>query len=153
MPAVPKEQSAEHHRLGMQSRRKGCSPTSATPALRHGDRAGGGDDDGDDEDDDDDDAAARELPIFVRFGDIKAAGIATSWEQLYRLIDKQAFPVGVRLSPNVRAWRLDDIETWLDGRPSERKQTPNPWPERRRKAAQEKRAARADQQRGDVRVP
>jgi predicted DNA-binding transcriptional regulator AlpA len=116
MPAVPKEQSAEHHRLGMQSRRKGCSPTSATPALRHGDRAGGGDDDGDDEDDDDDDAAARELPIFVRFGDIKAAGIATSWEQLYRLIDKQAFPVGVRLSPNVRAWRLDDIETWLDRR-------------------------------------
>ena len=31
------------------------------------------------------------------------------------------------LSPNIRAWRLDEIKTWLETRPVERKPVPTRW--------------------------
>jgi hypothetical protein len=68
----------------------------------------------------DDDAAAR-LPVFVRFHDLRAAGIVGNWPQLYNLIDDYGFPAGVMLSPNARAWKVEDVRAWLDGRPMERK--------------------------------
>jgi len=141
MPAVPKDQSAEHRRLG--TRRGKRSPAPVTSANeRHGDR-GSSDDEGADDDGDDDDDAALRLPAFVRFSDIKAANIATSWEQLYRLIDKEGFPPGVMLSPNIRAWPIADVRSWLKHRPSERKPVPNAWPESRREAAAEEKRKRA----------
>jgi predicted DNA-binding transcriptional regulator AlpA len=75
----------------------------------------------------DSDDAARRLPIFVRFRDLKAAGIARNWPTLLRLIDDENFPAGILLSPNIRAWRLDEIERWLASRPTERKPVPNRW--------------------------
>jgi predicted DNA-binding transcriptional regulator AlpA len=150
MPAVPTEQSAEYRRLGMRRERRSMRHR-ATP-HRHGDRGPDDDesDDGDGDDDGDNDGQRRTLPIFVRYSDLIRANIVGSWTQLKRLMDKEGFPLGQMLSANIRAWRLDEIEAWLDGRPTERKETPDPWPESRRKAAEEKRAAR---QRADVNAP
>jgi predicted DNA-binding transcriptional regulator AlpA len=64
------------------------------------------------------------LPVYVRFADLQEAGVATSWQQLLRMIDGEDFPAGVRLSANTRAWRLDDVENWLKTRPTERKVMP-----------------------------
>jgi predicted DNA-binding transcriptional regulator AlpA len=61
----------------------------------------------------------------VRFADIQAAGIARSWTQLNRLIDDDGFPVGVMLSPNIRAWELAHVMAWLATRPTERKPVPD----------------------------
>jgi hypothetical protein len=91
---------------------------SASPPQRHGDRGSG---------DDDDSAARRALPTYVRYGDLVAAGIVGNWTTLSRLINVEGFPVGVMLSPNVRAWRLDEVEAWLATRPSDRKSVPNRW--------------------------
>jgi predicted DNA-binding transcriptional regulator AlpA len=66
----------------------------------------------------DGDAAAVRLPVFVRYKDLVAAGIVSSWMQLRRLIENDNFPRGVLLGRNTRAWRVQDITTWLDGRPS-----------------------------------
>ena len=85
--------------------------------ARFGDR---GNDDGGDDD-------AWRLPIYVRFRDISAAGIAKNWPTLLRLIEEEGFPRGVMLSPNIRAWRLDEIKTWLETRPVERKPVPTRW--------------------------
>jgi predicted DNA-binding transcriptional regulator AlpA len=85
----------------------------ATPHQRHGDRGCS-----------DDDERGCALPVFVRYRDIKASGIAASWQQLNRLIDEANFPRGIMLSPNIRAWKVDDIRAWLEARPSERKGVP-----------------------------
>jgi predicted DNA-binding transcriptional regulator AlpA len=66
------------------------------------------------------------LPRLIRFRDIRAAGIVDSWESLSRLIDDHGFPSGMLLSPNVRAWDVDEISKWLATRPTERKATPAP---------------------------
>ena len=63
------------------------------------------------------------LPIYVRFSDL-AAGIAGSWTQLLRMIEFEDFPPGVLLSANIRAWRLNEVESWLAGRPTARKAMP-----------------------------
>jgi predicted DNA-binding transcriptional regulator AlpA len=73
------------------------------------------------------DDRVRQLPVYVRFRDISAAGIARNWPTLTRLIQEDDFPPGVMLSPNIRAWKLVEIEQWLERRPVERKQTPSRW--------------------------
>ena len=65
----------------------------------------------------------RVLPVYVRFSDLRAAGVVRSWVQLARLIDYESFPAGVLLGPNSRAWQLDDVQAWLSARPSGRKIT------------------------------
>jgi predicted DNA-binding transcriptional regulator AlpA len=60
-------------------------------------------------------------PVFVRFKDLVAANIATSWPQLSRMIIAEGFPTGVMLARNTRAWRLDEVEAWLAARPRARK--------------------------------
>jgi predicted DNA-binding transcriptional regulator AlpA len=85
----------------------------ATPHTRQGDR-------GDDDDADD----ARRLPVFVRFKDLVAAGIAPNWPTLLRMVTAEDFPTGVMLARNTRAWRLDEVEAWLDTRPTARKVVP-----------------------------
>jgi hypothetical protein len=89
------------------------SPTTGQHA-RHSDRA---DADGDDADA----AEAARLPVFCRYKDLVAAGIATSWMQVRRLIEHENFPPGLMLSRNVRAWPVREIEGWLSGRPCTRK--------------------------------
>jgi predicted DNA-binding transcriptional regulator AlpA len=73
------------------------------------------------------DAEDRPLPRFVRYRHLHEAGIAASWKSLYEMIDKYGFPVGVCLTPNIRAWDVDQVERWLANRPSERKPVPSRW--------------------------
>jgi len=80
----------------------------ASPHARQGDRGSADDPD-------------RRLPKYVRFADLVDAGIVRSWPQLFKLIKDDDFPVGVRLSANVRAWRLDNVQAWLSSRPVNRK--------------------------------
>lgn len=113
---TPAEQSAEHHYLGRRSTsgQQPKTPASTSPPQRQGDRSSG-----------DDDAAPR-LPVFVRFHDLRAAKIVGNWAQLYNLINDYGFPAGVMLSPNIRAWNIEDVRAWLDTRPSERKKVVAP---------------------------
>jgi hypothetical protein len=103
------------------SRKHGSAPAS-TVQQRQGDRTSGDDDDDDDDDDDGD--VRRALPVYVRYVDLVEANIVRSWTQLLRLIDVEGFPVGQMLSPNIRAWRADEVRTWLAGRPTARKIPP-----------------------------
>jgi hypothetical protein len=97
------------------AQRDNRSGEAASPHQRHGDR-GSGDDDG---------AARRALPTFVRYRDLVAAGIVANWTTLFRLIDgPEAFPPGVMIGPNTRAWRLDQVQEWLRARPTARKSVP-----------------------------
>jgi hypothetical protein len=57
---------------------------------------------------------------WVRFAWLKRHGIVDSWPQLKNLREKYKFPVGRMLSPNVRAWDLEnEIEPWLASLPVE----------------------------------
>lgn len=86
---------------------------ASTVHQRHGDRGST------------DAAPAPLLPVYVRYAHLEAAGIVGSWTQLLRMIDEEDFPVGVLLSANVRAWRLDTITEWLEARPTARKNMPS----------------------------
>jgi hypothetical protein len=66
----------------------------------------------------------RSLPKFIRFRDLRDAGIADNYTTLARLVTEHAFPPGILISPNIRAWNLDEIERWLAARPSDRKPLP-----------------------------
>jgi predicted DNA-binding transcriptional regulator AlpA len=73
------------------------------------------------------------LPTYLRFADLKAAKLIFSWATLMRLIDREGFPIGRMLGRNTRVWTIDEIESWLAARPTERKVTP-----RRRRRDQKK---------------
>jgi predicted DNA-binding transcriptional regulator AlpA len=64
------------------------------------------------------------LRHWVRFPELKAAGIVKSWQQLFRMIKDEGFPRGRLLSPNVRAWTVLEVEQYLDDRPTDRKAIP-----------------------------
>jgi predicted DNA-binding transcriptional regulator AlpA len=64
------------------------------------------------------------LPRHVRFRHIRAAGIADSYTALDRLVRDHGFPAGRLISPNVRAWTVEEIESWLATRPTARKPGP-----------------------------
>jgi hypothetical protein len=64
---------------------------------------------------------APRLPRYIRFRDLRNAGIVDNWEQLSRLVDYYGFPSGTLLSPNMRVWAIEDVQRWLANRPSERK--------------------------------
>jgi hypothetical protein len=66
-----------------------------------------------------DDAAG--LPRYVRFRDLKDAGIVGNWSILQRLINKQGFPHGIMLGRNTRGWPLDQVKAWLAKRPAAKK--------------------------------
>jgi hypothetical protein len=70
---------------------------------------------------DDTDVKPSILPVYVRYRDLQAAGLVNSWNQLANMVDNEGFPPGVLLSPNIRAWRLADIESWLATRPTARR--------------------------------
>jgi predicted DNA-binding transcriptional regulator AlpA len=55
---------------------------------------------------------------FLRFADLKAAGIVNSWAMLRRRIERDGFPVGRMLGPNTRAWSEDEVEAWIASRPT-----------------------------------
>jgi hypothetical protein len=53
------------------------------------------------------------LPVYVRFRDLKAAGIVQNWQGIKRLVEEQGFPPGVMLGPNTRAWTVGDVRAGL----------------------------------------
>lgn len=53
---------------------------------------------------------------LLRFADLKAANIVTSWPQLKRLVDNYGFPPGYLLSPAVRVWDAGAVDGWLQAR-------------------------------------
>ena len=53
---------------------------------------------------------------LLRFADLKAAQVVTSWPQLKRLVENQGFPAGYLLSPAVRVWDAAEVEAWLETR-------------------------------------
>jgi hypothetical protein len=69
------------------------------------------------------------MTVLLRFANLKANGIVSSWPQLRRLIELHGFPKGRLLSPNVRAWTGDEIDEWRASRPTE----PAPAPARQDK--------------------
>jgi predicted DNA-binding transcriptional regulator AlpA len=78
---------------------------------------------------------------LLRFADLKKRGVATSWAQLKRLQETQAFPAGKMLSPNARAWPEEEVDAWWKSRP-----TKNGRPlQGTAKARHERRQAAADQ--------
>jgi hypothetical protein len=78
---------------------------STTPPRRQSDRG-----------DDPDDRPA--LPRFLRFRDLKRAGVVGNWVQLGRLIRKEGFPPGRLFGANSRAWTTDEINMWIESRPT-----------------------------------
>jgi hypothetical protein len=54
---------------------------------------------------------------YLRFHDLRAAGIVTNRMTLGRWIASQGFPRGVMLGLNTRAWPADEVEAWLANRP------------------------------------
>ena len=58
-----------------------------------------------------------DMQRYYRFSDLKAAGIVRNRMTLSRWIKLHGFPAGVLLGPNTRAWRADEVEQWLAGRP------------------------------------
>ena len=66
-----------------------------------------------------------------RYRDLKERGFCNSRAQLKRMVDFHGFPTGRLLSPNVRTWTAEEVLTYYDTRPSERKSTPSnlpkPW--------------------------
>jgi hypothetical protein len=40
------------------------------------------------------------------------------------MIDEDGFPAGTMIGRNTRAWRVDEVEVWLESRPSARKAVP-----------------------------
>src|ERR1700730_3065142 len=113
--SIPAAQCSPHPGGGDQSSPPASVIGASTPHQRQGDRASG--------DDDGDDQRPRLIP-WVRYADLVEANITRSWTQLLRMIDHEGFPPGIMLSPNIRAWRLDEIEAWLARRPTPRKIPP-----------------------------
>ncbi|WP_028731633.1 helix-turn-helix transcriptional regulator [Rhizobium leguminosarum] len=64
------------------------------------------------------------IPVLVRFSHLKARRVVNNWPQLRRLIHDQGFPPGMLIGPNTRAWREDEVEDWLDSRPTATKPDP-----------------------------
>ena len=67
--------------------------------------------------------AERERRRLIRFRDLQERGIVQNWPQLKRLVTAHNFPAGLYLSANSRAWFEDEIDAWLDARPTARKET------------------------------
>ncbi len=57
--------------------------------------------------------------VLLRFRDLKDRRIVSNHVTLGRWIAKEGFPPGFMLGPNTRVWREDDIDAWLDCRPTE----------------------------------
>jgi hypothetical protein len=60
------------------------------------------------------------LPQFVKFADLREAGICATHPALRLLVEQHGFPVGRWFGANTRVWTVDEVMTWLAARPSER---------------------------------
>ena len=56
---------------------------------------------------------------LLRFRDLKDRSIVSNHVTLGRWIAREGFPPGFMLGPNTRVWREDEIDAWLDSRPTD----------------------------------
>jgi predicted DNA-binding transcriptional regulator AlpA len=63
---------------------------------------------------------------LIRYPDLVTKGVVNSRMTLWRLIRDQAFPEGVLITPNRRAWDEAAVDAWIASRPTSKKPgTPN----------------------------
>lgn len=55
---------------------------------------------------------------FIRFKDLKEKGIVNSWPALRYKIEHNGFPPGCYLGTNSRAWKIDEVQAWIDALPT-----------------------------------
>jgi hypothetical protein len=123
MSRIPTEQCSPYGPGAGHSQQQKAASAQA-PTHRHQDRGGG-----------EDKADGAKLPVYCRYHDLVENGICSSWQQLNILIAKHGFPYGIMLSPNVRAWDVEEIRQWLASRPRDRKILPKGARRPRRTAA------------------
>jgi hypothetical protein len=58
---------------------------------------------------------------YLRFRDLQARGIITSWPVLKQRVDRDGFPPGKKVGPNTRIWEDTEVYEWVDSRPTDRK--------------------------------
>jgi len=73
----------------------------------------------------------------LRYRDLKERGVINNRPTLNNWIKKLGFPPGQLTGPNSRTWSEDEVEAWLDSRPTAPKPAPivKGRPGRPRKAA------------------
>jgi hypothetical protein len=62
---------------------------------------------------------SENVPTLLRFKDLQARGIVTSWQGLRHLQLHEGFPLGRLLGPSTRAWTAEEVNAWLVSRPAE----------------------------------
>lgn len=60
------------------------------------------------------------LPTFIKFADLKAAGIVANHCALRILIETHGFPKGRWFGSATHVWTVAEVEEWLAERPAER---------------------------------
>src|SRR5262245_27533770 len=83
-------------------------------------------------------SAKHETPRYLRYADLVARGIVSNRMTLKNWVDRQNFPPGALVGPNMRLWSENAVQRWMDSRPVAPKATPNP---KRRPGRPRKRAA------------
>ena len=71
------------------------------------------------------------LPTFIKFADLKAAGVVANHCALRILIERHGFPKGRWFGSATHVWTVAEVEEWLAERPAERPvpdaSTPKRW--------------------------
>jgi predicted DNA-binding transcriptional regulator AlpA len=67
------------------------------------------------------------LTRLIGAKDLQALGIRFSRQYLLVLEKRCEFPQRVRLGPNSVAWRLDEVQAWIDERSGARTGRPSRW--------------------------
>jgi predicted DNA-binding transcriptional regulator AlpA len=61
----------------------------------------------------------------LRFNDLVALGLVNNRATLANWIRDRGFPRGQLIGPNFRVWNENEVQRWLEQRPSAPKPTPN----------------------------
>jgi predicted DNA-binding transcriptional regulator AlpA len=86
----------------------------------------------------------------LRYADLKALGIVNNRPTLANWIKDRGFPRGQLTGPNSRTWDEDEVQRWLDNRPTAPKPAPSLKEGSRRGRPRKTESARADAQRAEV---
>jgi predicted DNA-binding transcriptional regulator AlpA len=61
----------------------------------------------------------------LRYADLERLGIVKNRASLGNWIKREGFPAGQLTGPNSRTWDEDEVQAWLDSRPTAPKLTPS----------------------------
>jgi hypothetical protein len=60
----------------------------------------------------------NDVPHFLRLSDLQERGIAMTHQAVRHMQIHEGFPLGRLLGPGTRVWTTDEINKWLDSRPT-----------------------------------